>query len=218
MIKAAIFDMDGLLIDSEPLWQEAEKLVFGKVGIQLTPEKMLETMGLRVDEVVQHWYARQPWENATQEQVTADLVNNVIVLIKAKGMPMKGVKHAVDFFKSRNIPMAIASSSLTEIIKAVLDKLDIKDDLKAIHSAEHEPYGKPHPGVYITTAAKLGVRPEECLAFEDSPNGVLSAKAARMKCISIPDPHVASDPRIQIADLVLPSLESLSESHLSIFK
>lgn len=206
--------MDGLLIDSEPLWQEAETLVFSKVGIALTPEKMIKTMGLRVDEVVQYWYSRQPWEGVTQEQVKADIVNNVISLIRLKGKAMPGVQNTITLFKKRNLPMAIASSSLTEIINAVLEKIDIRKDLKTIYSAEHESYGKPHPGVYITTAEKLGVAPEHCLAIEDSPNGVLSAKAARMKCIAIPDHHSSSDPRIQIADLVVSSLEALSEKDL----
>lgn len=210
MIKAVIFDMDGLLIDSEPLWQEAEIAVFGKVGVQLTVEKAQQTMGLRVDEVVEYWYLREPWKNVTQGQVRAELVSTVIRLIKEKGAPMEGVAHAVRVCEEQNLPMAIASSSLTEIIDTVLDKIGIRNNMSVIHSAEHEPYGKPHPGVYITTAAKLGVRPEECLAFEDSPNGVISAKAAKMKCIAVPDRGMITDQRIAIADLVLRSLADLS--------
>jgi HAD superfamily hydrolase (TIGR01509 family) len=74
------------------------------------------------------------------------------------------------------LPLAIASSSSESIIKAVLDRLGIQDHFSVIYSAEHEPYGKPHPGVYLTTAKKLGVKPTECLAFEDSLNGVLVSR------------------------------------------
>jgi sugar-phosphatase len=214
MIKAVIFDMDGLLIDSEPLWQEAEIAAFAKVRLVLSIEKTRQTMGLRVDEVVQYWYAREPWDATSQEQVKVDIVNNVISLIKTKGTPMKGVSHAIDVCEKQNLPMAIASSSLTEIIDAVLEKIGVRDKMSVIHSAEHEPYGKPHPGVYITTAGKLGVRPEECLAFEDSPNGVLSAKAAKMKCIAIPDQNFETDRRIAIADLALESLDEFSSEHI----
>lgn len=206
MIRAIIFDMDGLLVDSEPLWEEAEIKVFTKVGVPLTPELTKQTMGLRIDEVVQHWYASYPWENPPQKEVEAEVVDNVIRLVKEKAVARKGVAEIIGLFAKEKIPMAIASSSQTQIINAVLDKLSIAGDMKAIYSAENEPYGKPHPGVYITASQKLDVLPENCLAFEDSPNGVLSAKAAKMKCIAIPDTKMKDDTRFYIADLILDSL------------
>ncbi|HEX5500151.1 MAG TPA: HAD-IA family hydrolase, partial [Thermomicrobiales bacterium] len=77
---------------------------------------------------------------------------------------------------------------------------------QVVQSAEHEPYGKPHPGVYIEAARRLGLPPTQCLAFEDSPNGVIAAKAARMACIAVPDPALVGDRRFGAADLILPSL------------
>ncbi len=217
MIKAVILDMDGLLIDSEPIWEEAEMEVFNKIGVPLTKEMTKQTMGLRVDEVVQYWFSRFPWETPTQQEVQADIVAKVIELVKLKGVPRKGVKELTQFFASKNLPIAIASSSQTEIINAVMEKLGIRDSLKVICSAEHEPYGKPHPGVYITTAAKLEVQPEECLAFEDSPNGVLSAKAAKMKCVAVPDEKMIEDKRFYIADLIISSLDEFGEEQYKIF-
>ncbi|MDQ3098948.1 MAG: hexitol phosphatase HxpB [bacterium] len=206
MIKAIIFDMDGLLIDSEPLWAEAELNAFIAVGVPLTLEMTKQTMGLRIDEVVQHWFAQYPWDKLSKKEVESIIVKNVIELVKEKGVSRDGVNEIIELFSKANLPMSIASSSQTEIINAVMEKLQIADRMKVVYSAEHESYGKPHPGVYITTAGKLEIFPENCLALEDSPNGVLAAKAAKMKCIAVPDEKMKGDKRFAIADTMLNSL------------
>lgn len=211
MIKAVILDMDGLLIDSEPIWEEAEVLCFAKVGVPLTSEMTKRTMGLRVDEVVQYWFTRYPWKEITQKEVKTEIVEKVIELVKEKGIARKGVNELIAMLKRKNFPLAIASSSQTEIINAVLNKLGIGQEIEVIHSAEHEPFGKPHPAVYITAAEKLGVLPQDCLAFEDSPNGVLAAKAAKMKCVAVPDEKMKEDKRFFIADKVINSLLDFTE-------
>ena len=214
MIHAVIFDMDGLLIDSEPLWRKAIMQILNKLGVPLTLDRCKETMGMRVDEVIEYWFFHYPWTGDTKEKVVADVVDEVIRLIKSEGVIMPGVHEVIAVIDSQNIPMAIASSSPMDIIDAVLEKIHIRDKIKIIHSAEHEPYGKPHPGVYITTAEKLSVSPAQCLAFEDSPNGVLSAKAAKMKCVAIPEHATLDDKRFGIADLILHSLKDFTVEHL----
>jgi len=213
MIQAIIFDMDGLLIDSEPLWEEAELEVFNQVGVPLTSEMTKQTMGLRVDEVVQHWFDLYPWKDISHKEIEAKIVEKVIALIKEKGTAKEGVNEMIRFFKDKNMPMAIASSSSMDIIETVVKKLHIKNNLDVIYSAEHEQYGKPHPGVYITAAQKLGIASDKCLAFEDSPNGVLAAKAAKMKCVAVPDQKMKNDRRFGIADIIL---DSLSEFNLEL--
>lgn len=207
MIKAVIFDMDGLLIDSEPFWQEAEVKTFGEVGVPLTIEMARETMGLRVDEVVGYWFSRYPWNGRSKDKVEAKIIERVIELVKKKGKLRQGAREIMKFLSRKNIPIAIASSSFTEIINAVLEKVLIKKYIKVIHSAQHESFGKPHPGVYLTTAKKLKIAPEYCLAFEDSVNGVLAAKSAKMKCIAVPDESIKGDKRFYIADLIIYSLK-----------
>ena len=218
MIKAVIFDMDGLLIDSEPLWQEAEISVFSQVRVPLTQEMTKETMGLRVDEVVEHWHTRYPWEKPSKEETAQKIADRVVELVKEKGVAKKGVNQTIQIFVGQNIPIAIASSSWRKIIDAVVERLGIAEYISLTHSAQDELHGKPHPGVYLTTAQKLGVLPSECLAFEDSPNGVLAAKAAQMKCIAVPDATVAEDPRFLAADIVLHSLEEFSRETLNQFQ
>lgn len=214
MIQAAVFDMDGLLIDSEPLWQDAEMEVFGELGVPLTREMCLQTMGLRVDQVVEHWKGRFSWDGPTNKEVEARIVRRLIGHVRERGTAMPGAHEAVALFSRRSVPLAIASSSATEIVDAVLRKLDLQGRFHAIHSAEHEPFGKPHPGVYISAARKLDVAPETCLAFEDSINGVIAAKAARMKCVAVPDAGMRGDERLRIADITLDSLLAFDEATL----
>ncbi len=128
---------------------------------------------------------------------------------------MPGVRETLEAVSGAGYPLAIASSSSSEIIAAVLDTLGIAAYFQVAQSAEHEPYGKPHPGVYIEAARRLDVAPWRCLAFEDSPNGVIAAKAARMRCIAVPDPALQNDRRLQAADLILPSL---AEFHLGLLE
>lgn len=206
MLLALLFDMDGLLIDSEPLWHEAEIYGFGLAGLCLTAEQCLETTGLRVDEVVQFRYAERPWAAPSQDAVAAAIAGRVVELVRARGVLKPGVAEALGFARASGLRIALASSSPYVIIDAVLDTLGLRSAFEVIHSAEEEARGKPEPDVYLTTARKLGVEPAACLALEDSPNGVVAAKAAGMKCIAIPEPVLRNDPRLARADAILGSL------------
>jgi HAD superfamily hydrolase (TIGR01509 family) len=214
MIKAIIFDMDGLLIDSEPFWEEAELDAFTAAGVPLTHEMKKQTTGLRADEVVQYWYSRYPWERPSCEEITTRIIGRVSELVKSRGLPRDGVYEIINLFYKKGLPMAIASSSHETIINSVLDKLSIRDYMSAIYSAQHEKYGKPHPGVYITATEMLDVRPENCLAFEDSPNGVLAAKSAKMKCVAVPDEELKKEKAFCIADKILGSLLDFDDNML----
>ena len=211
-IAAVIFDMDGLLINSEPLWQEAEILIFEKVGINLTSELCQRTQGLRIDEVVEYWYQRYPWDNLTKLKVEELIVGKVIELIDFKGDALPGVEQAIAFVRSKNVKIALASSSSSIIIQAALKKLGLIKIFSEVYSAESEELGKPHPGVYLTTAKKLELAPQSCLALEDSLNGVLAAKAAKMQCIAIPEAMQQNNSKFAIADCILKSLEELDNS------
>ena len=208
-IEAVIFDLDGVLIDSEPLWQEAEIEVFASVGIALDRELCRLTMGLRSDEVVAYWGTRRPWTGPSHAEVEGELLRAVAAQIRRRGEPKPGIDGVLRLLGSRNVPVALASSSPYVVIAAALERLALTTAFACVYSAEEEPYGKPHPGVYLTTAAKIGVAPLHCCAIEDSPNGVLAAKAAKMACVAIPDPAVADDPRIKIADRVVATLTDL---------
>lgn len=206
MLKAVIYDMDGLIIDSEPLWQEAEISVFRSVNVNLTREDCMKVMGMRTDEVVDYWFRRFPWEDPSKTEITSAIIRELIRLIKEKGELMEGVKESLAFMKSKDVKTALASSSSYEIINTVVEKFGLMKEFEEIYSAQEEEYGKPHPAVYISAAIRLNVAPVECLAIEDSLNGVLAAKAAKMKCIAVPYEGVRRDRRFSIADVTLDSL------------
>jgi beta-phosphoglucomutase-like phosphatase (HAD superfamily) len=215
MIEAVIFDMDGLLIDSEPLWRKAEKEVFGQVGMMLVDEMCFETVGLRIDEVVQHWYDRHPWDNMTLKEVELAIVDRMAELIAADGQPLEGVFDIISYFEQQNLKLAVASSSNLRLIEAVLHKFDIYNRFEVVHSAEFESYGKPHPSVFITAAKQLGVAPTNCLVFEDSIGGMTAAKAARMVCVVVPEAIHSGLPQFGLSNLILTSLLDFTPDHLN---
>ncbi len=209
-MKAVIFDMDGVLIDSEPLWKIAEIKGFGKVGLDLTQTDCEETVGLRIDEVVKMWYNKVKWEGASCETVTIDIVTILIEEIKANGKALPGVISSLEKCKAAGLKIGLATSSYHIIIEAVLDKLDIRHYFDVVHSAEYEKLGKPHPAVFLTAAEKLNVDPMECLVIEDSLNGVIAAKAARMKVIAVPENSHAHNEKLIVADQIINSLNDFN--------
>jgi sugar-phosphatase len=144
--------------------------------------------------------------------VADEIVRGVIDAIATRGEPKAGAVEALDFLAGQPVRLAIASSSYYRVIAAVLDRLDLAHRFEVVHSAEDERNGKPHPAVYLTAAAKLSVDPAQCLAIEDSPNGVVSAKAAGMACLAVPDEGTAADVRFAQADAVLTSLADLPDN------
>ena len=212
-IKAVIFDMDGLLIDSEPFWRISEIAAFKKLGYNFTDEMCQQTMGYRTDEVVQYWFEKMPWKNRSLKEVEHDIIQGVQELIQKEGKSLPGVISILNFFKNKGLKLALASSSNMYLINAVISKLEIEQYFDEICSAEHESYGKPHPAVFITVANKLGVEPQNCLVFEDSLMGTIAAKAAKMKCVAIPDSDGQNNIQFSIADLQLKSLEEFTASH-----
>lgn len=214
MIQAAIFDMDGIIVDSEPFWRKAIPEVLSTAGIHLNASQAMQTTGLRVDEVVSFWYKRYSLNYPSPETVSRKITERVIEYIHAEGVLMDGLEDTIDRFRDRNMPVALATSSDYILIDAILDTFGIRHHFDVIYSAADERYGKPHPAVYITTAEKLGVEPYACLAIEDSLAGVIAAKAARMMCIAIPEGYPEYDNGFHIADRITGSLCSVDETML----
>jgi sugar-phosphatase len=140
---ASIFDMDGLLIDSEILWHEAEIDILGGLGVPLAVEGCRSTKGMFVGEVTAHWYALHPWPGAspTPDEVAVQIVDRVIELIVTKGVLKPGAQHAIGLCRSRDLPLAVASSSQYRLIEAALAHFGLRESFDLVHSAEDEEYG-----------------------------------------------------------------------------
>lgn len=205
-INTVIFDMDGLLIDSEPLWGEAAHEIFGRYNFQLTKAQYATTTGMRTKEFVEWWFNYYKIDARHNEEAENAILQNVVEKVAAKGKALPGVEHIFNFFIQRNFKIGLATSSGKPLIDVVVDKLGIRNFLQSIESAADLPYGKPHPQVYLNCAVALNSHPTQCICFEDSFNGLIAAKAARMKCVVVPAPHDSKNEKFNAADLKISSL------------
>jgi sugar-phosphatase len=213
--EALIFDMDGVLIDSEPLWKIAMEEVFGKLGSRLTKKDFQKTVGIRIDEVVHFWNLEEQWGLTHEHKVVEDIIKTMESLIYANPFPLMGVMDTLEFFKKSPIKTGLATSSPHRLMEAVLKSLNIGDAFDSIHSAEHEAYGKPHPAVYLKASEALDVKPAKCLVIEDSLNGIISAKAAKMKVVCIPEKTQNPEPKLILADFHYDNMQSFLEDFSS---
>ncbi|AJJ11378.1 phosphatase YniC [Yersinia rohdei] len=215
-IKAAIFDMDGLLIDSEPLWLQAELDIFKSLGLDTTSRDTLpDTLGLRIDLVVKMWYQAMPWQGPSQADVCKLIIARAIELVEETRPVLPGVEYALALCRQQGLKIGLASASPLHMQKRVLAMLNIEKYFDRLVSAEYLPYSKPHPEVYLNAAADLGVDPLQCVTLEDSINGMIATKAARMRSIVIPSAEYRADPRWALADIQLASLEQLRPEDIS---
>ena len=214
-IRAAIFDMDGLLIDSEPLWDRGEHEVLSELGVDFTRRHELpDTRGLRIDLVVDLWFGPQPWTGPDRATVVERIISRVISLVEETRPLLPGVHEAVALCKAQGLKVGLASASPLYMLEKVLTMFDLRDQFDALASADKLDYSKPHPQVYLNCAAQLGVSPLNCVALEDSVNGMIASKAARMRSIVVPAAESQLDPRFSLADIKLSSLESLTRENL----
>ena len=170
------------LIDSEPLWVRAEIEVFGAQWLGPRGVGLRGHEGTRVDDVVRHWHAVRTFSDV--DRVERELVMRGGARTNGRGCG-PGATAAVARAKEIG-PIALASSSPRIIIEAALERLGLASAFDVVQSAETEPYGKPHPAIFLRTAERLGVSPLACTVLEDSMNGVIAAKAARMRCVAVP--------------------------------
>ena len=187
--KAVIFDMDGVLIDSQPLHYEVDMGVLKSCGYPATLDD------------VQHYTGKSNPDRWPEYRATLNLSPSVDELIRIQEdlmrkiflqdglMPIDGVPELLQHLKANQIPCAVASSTAHELVCLVLKHIGIFDYFDAIVSGEDVAHGKPAPDVYLKAAEKIGISPEYCVAIEDSPAGMLSAKRANMTCVAFKNPN-----------------------------
>ncbi|MBU3659909.1 MAG: hexitol phosphatase HxpB [Flavobacteriales bacterium] len=209
--ESVIFDMDGVLIDSEPLWKIAMEAVFSELGSTLQKSDFQKTVGLRIDEVIHFWNLHESWGVEDEAAIQEKIISKMEELIAANAQPLPGVIETLAFLKSKGLKIGLATSSSSRLIRIVLKELKIAHFFDFTHSAETEDYGKPHPAVYLTVAKKLAVHPTKCLVIEDSFNGVISGLAAKMKVVCIPEKTHFPNPKLALADFQFETMYELLE-------
>jgi sugar-phosphatase len=215
-IHAAIFDMDGLLIDSEPLWEQAEREIIASLGVDVSRHQELpETLGVRIDVVVGLWFNLMPWSGPSCEEVTARVIKRVVELVEQQRPLKPGVLEALTLCKAQGLKIGLASASPLPMLEKVLEIFELRSYFDTLASAEQLPLSKPHPQVYLNAAAQLNISPLHCVALEDSVTGMIASKAARMRSIVVPITDSLSDPRWGLAEVKLSSLEQLTASNLT---
>lgn len=206
MLKAFIFDMDGVIIDSEPLWRRAMVKVFNTDGLPVSEVDCAQTTGMRIDEVIKIWNKKHPFTN-DELKVQQNIEDELCELIRNEGRPMPGFMSMIELLREENKKIALATSSSRKLIDCVLDTMRVREHFLHTQSAEGLLYGKPHPEVFLLSAQALNVAPNQCVVIEDSVNGIISAKAAGMKVIGVPEEKNHGNPKFSIADVVIHSLE-----------
>lgn len=182
--KAVIFDMDGVLVESEAIWKQAEYEVFSSLGVSVTEENSSYTQSMTTKEVTAFWYQKFPWKETPLSEVEEMVVRRVMELILLKDCATLGISAFIKNLKERNFKIGLATNAPEKIIPVVLKKTGTESLFDSVSSADFEEKGKPHPAIYLNTAKKLKVMPEECAVIEDSETGMEAAKKAGMSVIA----------------------------------
>lgn len=209
-MEYAIFDMDGLLIDSEPLWMSTEiELLHEIYGVAISVTDLRTWQGTSARDFCNSM-ARLHAGQGVEAGVLLDALLNRMGQKIVSSPLMPGAVEIIDWLTERSVKLAIASSSPRGFIEAVIHKYSLP--ISVFASGTEVPRSKPHPAVFELAADRLGAQPYQCLVWEDSLNGVIAAKAAGMQVVAVPDPAYPVLARFAIADRIHRTLhESLAE-------
>ena len=209
MIEAVVFDLDGVLIDSEQVWDEARRQFVMERGGRWHDRAQQEMMGMSSVEWSRYVHDELGVDLAPQ-RISEEVVQRLEDLYRKRLPLVRGAHAAVERLAAR-WPLALASSSNRELIDLVLEIGGLASYFRATVSSEEVDRGKPAPDVYIEAARRLSVSPRRCVAIEDSQNGILSAAAAGMRVIAIPNRSFPpGEEALSKAALSLPELEGLT--------
>ncbi len=206
-MKAVIFDMDGVIVDSEPLWQKAEREVFSSLGVEVSDELCQITKSMTTSEVAKFWFSRFPWKGVTLTGAEEMVVDRVITLITTHQCIIPGIQDLVENLKLAGFKLGLATNSPYKIIPEVLKKANLSTTFDVISSAEFEQQGKPAPDVYLSTLKKLNIKAANSIAIEDSNSGIIAAKKAGMKVFAFTNRH--QNQILEQVDFAIPTFDKI---------
>ena len=209
MIEAVVLDLDGLLIQTEEIWDEVRETFARERGARYDAAAQRAMMGMSAPEWSRYMHEELGVSDAPPE-ISAEIVRRMEARYRERLPLLPGAVDAVRRLAAR-WPLGLASSSNRPLIDAVLELADLGPLFRVTVSSEEVPRGKPSPDVYLEAARRLGVEPERCAAVEDSHSGIRSARAAGMRVVAIPNPSFPPDAAaLAEADVVLASLAELT--------
>lgn len=185
MIKAIIFDMDGVLVDSEPFHIEIEKQHFLLNKLSVSIEEHSQYMGVASDVMWREIAEHHSINVSVEDLIEQFKIKSIQYFSELDEIPvMPGLIDLLEKLRDKNFPMAVASSSYPEIIKIILEKTGIQKYFQVVVSSQEAGKSKPEPDVFLLAARKLGIPAKDCLVVEDSANGIKAAQAAGMSCVA----------------------------------
>lgn len=209
MIKAFIFDMDGVIIDSEPLYYKADRMVINDFGIDIPDEEMNKYVGISCKTVWSDIKEKYNVNAAIDEILARHALYKKGVFENEELQAINGVNELLADLKEKKISIGLASSSPREFIEQILKSLNIIDYFEVIVSGEELKNGKPAPDIFLKAAELLNTEPDDCVVLEDSSNGVKAAKSAGMKCIAYKNLNSGIQD-LSLADIIVNTLEKLN--------
>lgn len=212
MIKAVLFDMDGVIAETEHVHVEAEKQTLLKYGVQITEDELHRYTGTTAKQMFMELIAKYKLDT-TFEKIFKEKEEIMFKLLEIDTQPVKGVIELISKLKEKHVKLAVASSSHRRLVRYVLRKLEITRLFDSIISAEDVAHGKPNPEIFLMSAKRLKVSPTECLVVEDAKLGVEAAKEAGMKCLGYRNPH-SGNQDLSKADIVTDDFSSLDVQKL----
>ena len=207
-IEAVVFDMDGVLVDTEHLWDEVREELTEQWGGRYTPEAQEAMMGMSSDEW-SHYLHEVVGLREPPEEINAEVVRRMLSRYETDLPVVPGAVEAVHGLAAAGYRLAVASSSNRELIDAVLHELELTELFEVTVSSEEVARGKPAPDVYLEAARRLGVEPARCAAVEDSASGIRAARAAGMRVMAYPNRHYP--PSEEVLGLARRTLGSMTE-------
>lgn len=212
MIKAVIFDLDGVIVDSEHIHVEAEKQTMLKYGVRISSEELRKYTGSTAKFMFAELIEKYELDT-TVEEIFNEKEEVLFELLEADTHPTKGVIELIGKLEQRNLKLGIASSAHRRLVEYVLRKLGIKHVFESIMSSEDIVHCKPNPEVFLRSADELGVSPNECVVIEDAELGVKAAKNAQMKCIGYRNPN-SGNQDLSKADIIVDDFSKLDLQEL----
>jgi HAD superfamily hydrolase (TIGR01509 family) len=214
MIEAVVFDLDGVLVDSEPVWEQVRRQVVAEHGGHWAPDAQQRLMGMSTGEWARY-LGRDLGVGLPPERIAAEVIDQMKVRYAEHVPFLPGAADAVRRLAAC-WPLGLASSSPPVLIDAVLDGAGLRDCFAVAMSTEEVEHGKPAPDIYLAVTGRLGRVPQRCAAVEDSANGLRSAAAAGLQVIAVPQPkYPPGAAALSLAKLVLPDLTGLTTDAVS---